>query len=115
MAKYVDGVSLTEIFDKVMACGIEDTAENRLYLEQALEAFCCDRFDVRDFMLDIWSVMNISPSLDRLIEDAVRPYEGMMVYSVDTTLVARIQEANLRAVAGTVGMDKDDGMEIATR
>lgn len=44
MAKYVQGVSMTEVLDRIMESGIGPDLENKLYLEQALEVFLGQRF-----------------------------------------------------------------------
>ena len=117
MAKYVDGVSMGEIFDEVMDCGIEDSAENRLYMEQALEVFLGERFDVSDFMAEVWSLIALTPEDEKSILEAVYPFEGEQVYSVDTRLVAMVQAAKERTAKAVerekrAGMEKDDGLEI---
>lgn len=60
-------------------------------------------------------MIDLTPEEEKCILEDVYPFEGELVYSVDTTLVARIQEANLR-VAQVVDEDSitkhDNEMEI---
>lgn len=97
MPKYVRGNSMGDILDKVMASGIDPNLENKLYLEQALEVFLGQKFDSGEFLEELLDLKDWTMAEQYLILDAVEPYEGQMVYSVDTPLVARIQAANERA------------------
>ena len=117
MAKYVQGVSIGEIFDEIMDCGIEDSAENRLYVEQALEVFLGQEFHVEEFLDELLDLRGWTFAEQERIIAAVESYEGQMVYSMDTPLVAMVQAAKERAAKAverekSTGKDKDNGMGI---
>ena len=105
MAKYVQGVSVGEIWDKVIESGIDPNCENKLYLEQALEVFLGQEFDSGEFLEELLDLKEWTYTEQDCILAAVEPYEGQMVYSVDSALVARIQEANMQAKRGSIGDD----------
>lgn len=103
MAKFVKGVSMGEILDGLMESGIDPNLENKLYLEQGLEVFLGQKFNVEEFLDELLELRDWTFVEQELIIAVVEPYEGQMVYSMDTPLVARIQEANLKADMSTGG------------
>lgn len=117
MAKYVQGVSIGEILDEIMDCGIENSAENRLYVEQALEVFLGQRFNVEEFLDELLDLRGWTFAEQERIIAAAELYEGQMVYSMDTPLVAMVQAAKERAAKAvererSAVKDKDVGVEI---
>ena len=117
MAKYVSGVSMVDIWESVVECGIDPNMENKLYIEQALEVFLGQGFNTEEFLDELLDLKDWTFAEQDCIISAVEPYEGQMVYSVDTRLAAMVQAAKERAAKAVerekrAGMDKDDGMEI---
>lgn len=117
MAKYIQGVSVGEIFDKVMDCGIDDSAENRLFIEQGLEIFLGQEFGSGEFLEELLALADWTMYEQDCILRAVEEFEGQRVYSVGAKLVALVEAAKERAAKAverekSTSKDKDSGMEI---